>query len=140
MPVGDGYHSSGPNSQVSHTSAAGARTSTKAWNRRRYYTRSRRVNGRVVREYVGSGLIGQMDAADRERRLALKAKANQARAEVKLIDGDFQWIEELADVLVHAALVAAGYHRHNRGEWRRKREHDEPATSDGAGGDKEQVD
>jgi len=33
-------------------------------------------------------------------------------------------IEELCEateVLVQAALLAAGYHRHNRGEWRKRR-------------------
>jgi hypothetical protein len=31
-------------------------------------------------------------------------------------------LAELADLLVRAALVAAGYHRHDRGNWRKRRE------------------
>ena len=53
-----------------------------AWERRNrggwYYTRSRRVNGRVVREYIGGGRRGQeaaaLDAEERERRTEERTK------------------------------------------------------------------
>ena len=39
-----------------------------------YYTRTRRVNGHQIREYVGGGILGQeaaeIDAEERERREA----------------------------------------------------------------------
>ena len=44
------------------------------WDRGKYYSRSKKVNGRVKREYVGKGelaeLLAQIDAAERDRREA----------------------------------------------------------------------
>jgi hypothetical protein len=44
------------------------------WDRGKYYSRSKKVNGRVEREYVGKGelaeLLAQIDAAERDRREA----------------------------------------------------------------------
>jgi hypothetical protein len=94
-----------------------------------YYYRSVRVNGRPRRQYVGGGLIGQlaaqMDAAEREQRKAEKDWAAEARAEAEWTDDDLRAVERLADALARAALVAAGCHRHHRGEWRRRRERPE---------------
>ena len=43
-----------------------------------YYTRSRRIYGKVVREYIGTGLVAQeiaeIDALDREQRYQDRAK------------------------------------------------------------------
>jgi len=88
-----------------------------------YYTRSRRVNGRVVREYVGGGAAGETAAlldederAEREaRREALKAEHSQARdVSVALADLEALTRQAVADI-----LHAEGFHRHH-GEWRRK--------------------
>jgi hypothetical protein len=100
-----------------------------AWERRergrRYYTRSRRVEGRVVREYVGGGALGELaactDAEERERR---EAEASRERAEVQRLEELATPVLELcevAEVLARAHLIAAGWHRH-KGEWRRRRE------------------
>jgi hypothetical protein len=100
------------------------------WDRGKYYTRSRRLNGRVVREYVGTGQIGELaarqDAADREKRRAEKARADEARLAAERHDADLAAVERLADLLVRASLVAAGRHQHHRGEWRCRRDSRKP--------------
>ena len=100
-----------------------------AWETRargtRYYTRSRRVNGRVVREYIGIGLAAEIAARTDERERAYRqARAQAEREERERLDALDGQVDELcgtADVLARAALVLAGFHQHHRGEWRRRR-------------------
>jgi len=93
--------------------------------RGRYYTRSRRVNGRVVREYIGTGdhaeTIARLDALDRARRMA---EVEAFRAECERIDEAAATVQVFCDaceLLAQGALLVAGYHRHKRGEWRCRR-------------------
>ena len=91
---------------------------------RRYYTRSKRVNGRVVREYIGTGAVAELAAAaDALRRADQRAVMEARRAE------EANWqaalapllaLSRVADLLARAALLAGGYHRHAR-TWRKKR-------------------
>lgn len=92
---------------------------------RRYYTRSKRVAGRVVREYVGTGssaeLAAKLDAARRAAR-AERIRAGQAdRARMAAVEEATGAVDAAIDTLLRASLVLAGYHRHHRGEWRRRR-------------------
>ena len=99
------------------------------WERRErgglYYTRSRRVGGHVVREYVGGGALGALAAElDAEGRAERRARADELRAagtEWAELETMTRELDELADGLAAAALLLAGYHRHDRGEWRRRR-------------------
>lgn len=97
-----------------------------AWETRngsgRYYTRSQKIDGRVVRQYIGSGrlaeLIAEGDALDREGRALAAA---QWRAERETMDSDRADVREFGaaiDAAVAAALAECGYHK-ERGEWRR---------------------
>lgn len=91
----------------------------------RYYTRSRRENGRVVREYIGGGapgaLVARLDADERAR---CEAERDAVRAEseaVAALDTALAELNELVDLVTRAALAAAGYAQHHRGEWRKRR-------------------
>jgi hypothetical protein len=100
-----------------------------AWESRarggRYYTRSRRVGGRVVREYIGCGLAGERAAqADQEARRIREARRAAERAEREALEDINQRLasyHKAAGGLAAGVLDNAGYHRHNRGEWRHGR-------------------
>ena len=106
---------------------------------RRYYTRSRKANGRVVREYIGGGAIGELAAAADalrhvERRIARAARqAEQARLEEALVPSLQLW--QVAELVARAELLLAGYHRHDRGKWRRKRHGSDGTEGPANGGD-----
>jgi hypothetical protein len=101
------------------------------WDKGRYYTRSKKVNGRVVRKYVGSGPVGSLaariDALQRQLREIERAERRAKRAALDALDDPLDELDDLADLVAHAVLVAAGYHQHKRGEWRKRRvQRDEP--------------
>ena len=89
-----------------------------------YYTRSRKVDGRVVREYVGGGLIGELaarfDEAEREKRKIEAAMERLERARIETLVALVVEQYEVAEILCRAALVDSGYRRY-QGKWRRKR-------------------
>lgn len=96
------------------------------WDKGRYYTRSKKVNGRVVREYVGTRelaeLAAQMDALEREKRLLDALELRDEKAELAALDDNLKALSEQTDLVARAALLAAGFHQHKRGEWRKKRD------------------
>jgi hypothetical protein len=97
----------------------------KTINGRSYYYRPKREGGRVVTEYVGGGeaasLIAQFETADRDRR---DMQRHDERAERERMDAEdrafAEWFQGV-EVVANAAIEAAGFHRHHRGEWRKRR-------------------
>lgn len=100
-----------------------------AWERRErgglYYTRSRREGGRVLREYVGTGpgaeKAAALDDLERRRREEEAAVERSERARLDALDEPVEELFEAVEVLTSAALLTAGYHKHERGEWRKRR-------------------
>jgi hypothetical protein len=64
-------------------------------------------------------LLDAEDRAEREDKRAMeRAELQEARAEERDIADWFERVQTLAD----AAMIAAGFQRHHRGEWRRRRD------------------
>jgi len=91
-----------------------------------YYTRSRKENGRVIREYVGGGPLGQLaaleDEHERRQREEQAAYWKEEQEDLDALEAPVEELTEASDLLVRAALLASGYRQHNRGEWRLRRE------------------
>jgi hypothetical protein len=103
---------------------------------RRYYYQRKRVNGRIEYTYIGAGrlapLVAEIDQLARERRQQERWEAQQARnefAELAATPEAITLLLEQAQSAVAVALAEAGYHRHKRGEWRKKRERKDQSQS-----------
>ena len=99
---------------------------------RKYYYRHRRVGGRPRTVYVGAADDPAAElaaAADHLRRLGREAAARERQAEQarhQEVEAPLVRLCAASDVLTRAALLAAGFHRHDRGPWRRRRREPEP--------------
>jgi hypothetical protein len=101
-----------------------------AWERRqrgtgrRYYFRARKVQGRVVKEYVGTGpeaeRAAKVDAKARAERDADRDRVRKAAAKLAPAEAAIREMDEAMNVLSHAVLLSAGFHRVNY-VWRLRR-------------------
>lgn len=91
----------------------------------RYYYRSFRENGRSRKQYVGIGSAAEAAACDdqqrRQAREAQREALSTELAQVAVADSLLMELKTSVDLLLHASLVAAGYHLHKRTSWRRRR-------------------
>lgn len=89
---------------------------------RKYAARSvRRPDGRSTSVYLGSGPVAELvDTANKARRKHRHA-IGEAR---RIIEADVRQLSELkvaCEAIVTAAFLACGFHRHDRGRWRKRR-------------------
>ena len=91
-----------------------------------YFTRTTRVGGKVVREYVASGetalLIAKSEAEQREARALLRQAEQDELARLETAADTLDTVCEIGDTLAQAVLLSAGYYRHHAGPWRKRRE------------------
>lgn len=89
--------------------------------RRKYYYAVRRYGSKVIKTYYGSGIPGQLaEQADIEERHD-RQRERMWRRDVRHAEQALLDFSDALDVLQRAELVAAGYHQHDRGQWRQKR-------------------
>ena len=100
-----------------------------AWEQRgnrSYYYHSSRRGGRVVKEYFGTGRVAdlraQLDGLTLERRAIKRQDRLAERGRCDALEARILELIQLTDALVAATLTVAGYHRHDRGAWRRRRD------------------
>src|ERR687893_3267022 len=113
-----------------------------AWDRHGNYSRSVRVGAKVRRVFLGRGEVARLAALlDEQRRSERLARSVAWRAEEArraVAEAHLRELEGLADLMMKATLLAAGYHRHDRGAWRRRRMSGK-RTEEGKGSDAGQV-
>ena len=90
-----------------------------------YYYRAERRNGKVVKEYVGggeaAGLIADHDGFLREIREGRELETRLARGPAEALEASVAELDRFVTEATAKALEAAGYHRHDRGAWRKRR-------------------
>src|SRR5262252_3767904 len=96
------------------------------WEKRglqRFYYRSERVNGRVIKKYLGTGRTAQQAYEIDQQRQEEKKQERATRKEIEALDRQTNSLWDITKTLVKAHLLVAGYHQHHRGEWRKRRIH-----------------
>ena len=90
-----------------------------------YYYRARKVGGRVIKTYESAGQAAIVAAriAEQERAARQATQATQ-RLALAAFDAEEAMLADLCqrtERLAQATLLEAGYRRHDRGGWRRRR-------------------
>ncbi len=85
---------------------------------RLYYSRTRRVNGRFVRQYFGRGPEAYRAAAEDARRRLERQQRALGRDYLRSLDLEVICFTRLVNVAMEAVLLGHGWVRPHGGEWR----------------------
>ena len=99
------------------------------WSRRGandYYYLSRQIGGKTRNTYLGKGAAATLAiVAGETGRLEREVRRGGRPVKRSTLPNEHQHIRELCTSLRHLVreeLLAAGYHQHARGQWRRRRD------------------
>ena len=101
-----------------------------AWERRgrkRYYYRARRDGDRVIKEYCGvegslkAEYAAKEDAETRTSKADLRRAEQERRQAFEAAHVQVAAMGQMANDIISGVLLAAGYHQHCRGPWRKRR-------------------
>lgn len=96
------------------------------WDKRGYYYRKKRIGSRVVSEYVGKGFMADLEAGsdqtERDARECERAALQAMKAECGALDESVAAADAAIGALMKQTLQSAGYHQHERGQWRKRRD------------------
>jgi hypothetical protein len=91
----------------------------------RYFTRTRRQNGRVIREYVGTGQLAEIAAyQDHMLLVAQRERSSQDRTrldEIKAAKASLKTVRKQVWSQFLMAMSDFGFHLHARSTWRKRR-------------------
>jgi hypothetical protein len=91
---------------------------------KKYYYKSRKVNGKVVKNYYGCGRTAELFAiADAERKF-IREQARIERERLDELDRQITEFCQVVDGIALGLLVSRGYYRHkgNHLDWRKRRD------------------
>ncbi len=98
-----------------------------AWESRgghRYFYGAEKVDGRVVKTYVGRGTVGRIAERKveeaRQSRLQHAAAFESERSRLSNPEPSLDQLEAACDLMVEVSLRIAGYHRVDH-KWRKRR-------------------
>ena len=92
------------------------------YDSRGYFYYAVREGTKIRRLYFGRGPLSELAAHLVEQirlQLAIKKRRSRQRNQV---NQQIEWTEQELDLFIQAALLSIGYHRHDRGPWRKWRE------------------
>ena len=95
--------------------------------KRKVFYLCRWVNGRPRQFRVGTGPLAEKLAAEPEARKQTRKASAEAcaawKAKASAVEGPLNELCAGLEQVTIATLLAQGFHRHDRGRWRKKREH-----------------